>query len=600
MSIKTNSLDYVIDKQKIEEKYDIFCLETSEKYIKRGAYILDVSVMCNDIKAIKFESGRKMLLLMSKNLDNKRKLKELLGEVTDGDKFSVLPVAISELKDHLLIQLLLNALGSYDSEFLKCNNLTGHLYCFHPYWIKRGKEKKEDIIWQVPCLEITVTEKLYVNLAVRTFTSERLKKKISFTKRKFEDYPKYIFSANNTLRRRLKGEEETCFILRQLDDRKTTLPFLEFQSLSKYEQSKMGVLNAVITTFNDKYEGICRLGFRKEPITQRVDYSKTVQRENIKRIKNVLNEKGIHIVDQINDAYSDIFCENIRTLLRQKYEIETTLGKRVSRDKLNIVLIHNAEYYNGVNDPHDKNYEGVAVQHITFENFSDSSEFAIATVMHEVIIKKDLEEKKISLFDWEKLGFTEPISFGMETEGDDIKHYFIMTVSPDGTFEMREQEMTLFEMNEYTEMIEIFEQARTDSEMVKGVIRFSDGSMNVIKDTGLFTIPEIDTIGSLLAEGDNKLRGRVRREELLASCLDIKMFEKDEKKYYCVGTIGEGMHPKIQRGCVIRKLEGFHGASVRFEKMLPMMNVSFVHNGQLTVIPFPFKYSREYINGVKM
>lgn len=124
--------------------------------------------------------------------------------------------------------------------------------------------------------------------------------------------------------------------------------------------------------------------------------------------------------------------------------------------------------------------------------------------------------------------------------------------------------------------------------------------MNVIKDTGLFTIPEIDTIGSLLAEGDNKLRGRVRREELLASCLDIKMFEKDEKKYYCVGTIGEGMHPKIQRGCVIRKLEGFHEAPVKFEKMLPMMNVSFVHNGQLTVIPFPFKYLREYINAIKM
>ena len=165
------------------------------------------------------------------------------------------------------------------------------------------------------------------------------------------------------------------------------------------------------------------------------------------------------------------------------------------------MLFRSAEYYNGVNDPHDKNYEGVAVQHITFENFSDSSEFAIATVMHEVIIKKDLEEKKISLFDWEKLGFTEPISFGMETEGDDIKHYFIMTVSPDGTFEMREQEMTLFEMNEYTEMIEIFEQARTDSEMVKGVIRFADGSMNVIKDTGLFTIPEIDIIGNLLAIG---------------------------------------------------------------------------------------------------
>ena len=102
---------------------------------------------------------------------------------------------------------------------------------------------------------------------------------------------------------------------------------------------------------------------------------------------------------------------------------------------------------------------------------------------------------------------------------DDVKRYLIMTVRPDGTFEIKEQEMTLFEINEYTEMIEIFEQARTDSEIVKGVIRFADGNMNVIKDTGLFTIPEIDIIGNLLAEGDNKLRGRVRREELLASCL---------------------------------------------------------------------------------
>lgn len=125
---------------------------------------------------------------------------------------------------------------------------------------------------------------MYLNLAVRTFTSERLKKKITFTKRKFEDYPQYIFSANNTLRRKLKGEEETCFILRQLDDRKTTLAFLEFQSLSKYEQSKMGVLNAIITIFNGKYEGICRLGFREEPVIERVDYSKSVQRENIKRV----------------------------------------------------------------------------------------------------------------------------------------------------------------------------------------------------------------------------------------------------------------------------------------------------------------------------
>ena len=53
-----------------------------------------------------------------------------------------------------------------------------------------------------------------------------------------------------------------------------------------------------------------------------------------------------------------------------------------------------------------KYMNGVAVQHITFENFSDNSEFALATVVHEIIVKKDIEEGRITLFDWEELGLT--------------------------------------------------------------------------------------------------------------------------------------------------------------------------------------------------
>ena len=58
------------------------------------------------------------------------------------------------------------------------------------------------------------------------------------------------------------------------------------------------------------------------------------------------------------------------------------------------------------------------------------------------------------------------------------------------------------------------------------------------------------------------------------------------------------MRQSIQRACVIRSIEGYDGANVRFEEMLPMMNVTFVHNGQLTVMPFPFKYLREYVNSI--
>lgn len=171
-------------------------------------------------------------------------------------------------------------------------------------------------------------------------------------------------------------------------------------------------------------------------------------------------------------------------------------------------------------------------------------------------------------------------------------------MNPDGDFNIKEQELTLFEMDEYTEMVEIFEQGRTNSESVKGVIRFADGSINVIKDAGLYTVPEIKEIAELLENGDNKLRGKERREDLLSSCLDIKLYEDCNQSYYFVGTIGEGMRQNIQRSCVVRSVEGYDGATVKFEEMLPMMNVTFVHNGQLTVMPFLFKYLREYIKSL--
>lgn len=112
-------------------------------------------------------------------------------------------------------------------------------------------------------------------------------------------------------------------------------------------------------------------------------------------------------------------------------------------------------------------------------------------------------------------------------------------------------------------------------------------------------MPELTEIKTLLLNGDNKLCGKERREALLSSCLDIKMYEESDAKNYFVGTIGEGMRWNIHRAANISKVEGYNDAPIIFEKLLPLMNVTFVHNGQLTVVPFPFKYLREYIKQLK-
>lgn len=597
--IKTNQLVYSLKHDEIAKKYDFFALKTNDKYIKRGAYILDVAFLNNDIKAIRFESGRCAYLLMLHNENNKRRLKKTIESTEGGEKLFVEEVNVCEISDDIVLQLLLNALASYDSEILKFNNLTGHFYCFHPNWIKHGKDKSKDVIWRLPCLDIRVTANFVLTMEVRTFTSVLLKKKITFNKKKFEDYPQYIFSARNTLRRKLAEDSEPAFIMRQVDGGKSEIPFLDFQNAEKFEQCKVGVVTNVVEAFNNKYVDLAHIDFKQLDVSKRIDYSRIAARENAEIIRSRLCQKTIHIVDLIGDQYSEMFCGNITELILSKYDITVSRGKRVKKDALNICLIHNTEYYNGINDPHDKDYGNIAVQHITFENFSDSSEFAIATVVHEVLIKQDISEGKISLFDWKKLGVDRDLSFGVEEEIGEIKRYFFMTVHPDGSFQMSEQELNLFDINEYSECVNIFEDARTKSEVVKGIIKDERGDINIIKDAGLITLPEALEIKKLLIAGDNKLRGKERREALLSSCLDIKMYEEGDAENYFVGTIGEGMRWNIHRAANIRKIEGYNNAPSMFDRLLPLMSVTFVHNGQLTVLPFPFKYLREYVKQIR-
>ena len=74
-SIKTNQLVCFTDRKQFADCYDVYYLETIDKYIKRGSYILDVAELDNDIKAIKFESGKRVYLMLQTNPDNKDKLR---------------------------------------------------------------------------------------------------------------------------------------------------------------------------------------------------------------------------------------------------------------------------------------------------------------------------------------------------------------------------------------------------------------------------------------------------------------------------------------------------------------------------------------------
>lgn len=483
MPIKTNHLKYEIDYNRLSEKYDFFDVKTSKEYIKNGSYILDVPAVCNGVCSVLFTRGKHFFVMMDSAADNRTVLHNALTSCEDGSSISFSPVKASDIEDGMLLQLLLNGIGNSTNSILKFNNLTGHLYCFHPEWIKRGKKGGEDVIWKVPSVEIRITKDCNLLLNVRTFTSELLKKQISFGKRKYTEYPKYTFFGK-TIKRKLKEDDSPAFILRQTDGAKTEIPFLDIQNIEKFSQSKMGVLAEIVNKFNERYNDMCRIWFDEIEDFQSVEHSKRDDRISNQAINAYLHANTIKIVDKISDQYSQEFCKQIQALLEKKYGVNANIGKRVDKAALNIVLIHNVSYYIDAPDPHNEDNGGAVVQHITFEDFSDSSEFALDTVIHELLIKEDLKNNRISLFDWSSLGIDE-ISFGTADEIDDVTRYFFMKIQKDGTFDITEQEFDLFSMDEYSQCVQIYEDAKTAGENVKGIIRDLDGNINIIKEISL-------------------------------------------------------------------------------------------------------------------
>lgn len=82
--------------------------------------------------------------------------------------------------------------------------------------------------------------------------------------------------------------------------------------------------------------------------------------------------------------------------------------------------------------------------------------------------------------------------------------------------------------------------------------------------------------------------------EILDSQLDIHHFILDKEHYYFVGVNGSGIKQLISRASRIRKINPYKDSKFIFDELLPLMNVDFIKNGDLTVIPFPLKYLREW------
>lgn len=596
-NIRINKIEPEFAFDKLMEEYQVFNVKTTEKYFGKGANAAKLidDLSCEKfVLAVVYEFGNSFHVLLRRSDNNRTNLSKAISSNPDSGKLSLCELAIGEVPTNILLQLLLNSLGTYEGKLMGFHNVTGHFYIHRPSWSKKKELQKM-------ALELRITKDMLLDWSVRTFSSVSLQKQIKFGRKKFCEYPEYVLSKGNTFKRVEKGSDPSAFILRQIGDKKSSIKFLDIQSMEKFLDTKMGAICDCVDKFNSVFQGMAHIEFSSFDENSRIEIETRMLREMQSRYEELANSKEIVIVDKVADDTSYIAIDGLKGAVQKCFQCrKISVLKKPKPGCVNIILIHEDEYYKDRFDPHDEKYKGCAVQHITIESVTalngddDAWKATLNTVMQEALIKDDIENRKISLVDWTKYGYQEDLLFGLsKTDENELVHYYFMTIHPDGSCEFVEQENSLFDQNEYQTCIDIF-----GNDDVVGVVKRGE-DINVIHNTRLRTVPEIEAIYDRLKNGDNKMRGRDSREELFSSVTDVKCFaSNDYSLNYFTGIIGAGMRATISNSANIRMVDSYRYSELFFPSLLRLMAVTFVKNGQLTVMPFPFKYLREYIESL--
>lgn len=590
-NIMTNKIVFSKSCEKLDEKFDIVCLKTNQQYFRFNSTIFDMPLMNKNVEAILYSEST-IFLLLKKGRDNIQLIWDELKDVDDFEHISAQLISSSEMKDFQLLQLLLNSLWNFTSEEFKTNNVTGHLYYFLDEWCFRGSgELKNDIV-KVCCIEISVDNNMHIKLLTRTFTSEKIKNTIHFGKTKYESYPKYILNSNGTLTRKLKSDTGTEFIMRN-SGKKREIAFLDISNYKKFLSSKMGVLYQTVTKFSEKFKNIACIGLETVPVSESVYVKKSDVNRNVIYRNELLLNYSINCIDKINNEESihttNVIKEIFKTNANENNSIiRITEYNEPQPEAFNLVLLHEKEYYEE-KDPYLEKYDNYAIQHITIESIKNNINHIVRTATNELLIKRDLINRKITLYDWEKLGLSSKVIFITKTTENDENTYYLMIINPDGTFVILVKK-DFDPVDQYTFLLDYF----MIDERIDNLIVDSAGNVVSIWDTGWYTVPDIFEIVRNLREGNTKLRSKEKRDCLLKAVTDIKSFVMDNDTYYYVGVIGDGMQSVIANASHIRKYEQLKGSG-SIKEVLQLMNNSFIRNGQYTVLPFPMKYIREEI-----
>ena len=695
----TNRINVTYNMENIDADFDVFRVEKANKdYYKYN--ILDSAVYEFKAAAVQWTFGATALVLFRKGEVTEKQFKESIMKEYEDVKIQKIDLFDSEqcsncfyFENRLLAQLLINSMRTPKHEAFMYNNLTGKLFYHDPSW--KHKDKLTGKVNFIRFLEIVIDPGMYLNLEHKTF--KRYDR---------ESNGLYVIdSKTGEFRKKLKTDTNV------ITYKEGSLPHNHFRvdnfditDITHFRKSKMGVMEQFLRDVNDNLSKYISIDIVEREDAQQFDIS-NLEKKGISELEygEMLQKKGVVIVDENDSEISKDIVAKLQEELEKYYHVKAAVGN-LSGDAYNIRIIHDGEYYaeNEMHDPHSDNLKGYIVQHITeeaehFTNTKGSSP-DIKKIVQELIIKGDVRERMISIFDWKRLDSGKDWTFVLRKKiktkfGENVEHmnfgnkkafnyynYYRLKIDGNGKMEFDafcdSNQSETEEWNKICYAYDFVEDKHHGVQNhVEGLMYSNIDNIHAILLTREKTLPNIsalmDTLietdakervskeillkaindfeteyiaaGEIISEWKNKLSvetemitkksikkilnmksgtaskfnrflhqkygiwidGELRKGEFeylyqIGNLLNIK-YDYNENDYldgrafvYYVGAKGNNKKTKYPNACCMRKVISL-GETLEYEEALPLMTVEFVRNSQFTVLPFPFKYLREYI-----
>lgn len=574
MKTKTNLIDYSLNYDKLNECYDFFIIKTSNKYIYQNSLFIDIQNYCK-CESVAFDGGISLFLMFQKNKIDTNELNNFIND----DFITINKLYGNEIKDYIILRLLFNSLANSKYEENKYSNISGRLIIYKNEWISKNQKS-------IKCIDVSVSEKLNdlkLDLNSCYFNNTKLFKTNDYIK-----YPKYTFSFNGTFKRVIdESNADNLFIRKSYNGKKAEIGFLSFNK-KNMKLTKSFLMYEIIDRFNKRFNGIANVNLKELNIIKKI--------ENIKDVyflDTVVDQISKYDINFTNFDYSkeDILLINkfIEKLNNLYPNIKYNKTDKLDINKLNIYFVHNKDYYKNanINDPYKSLDRKIVTQCVTIEDaVCSNSNVIVNTILKELLIKKNLLiDNTITIDNWEDYNFNESFYFG--TKESSI--FYFIEIKPSGKILKYKDDGLFGKVSNNNFKIREIKQRLKDMYISDGMLIISyKGSINIIESTGINTYPYFDIFNS------DSPRGKESRNNYLCGITDINYYNYKDCFYYNVGPIGKGLIAELPKGSLLYKVILVEGESL-IEKLLETMSVMFVKYNSFTVLPYPFKYLREWV-----